>query len=467
MNAASPASQGRWIIAAIALVGTVFVALLGWLSLATGLWPAMVLAVVLMTAGIIWLTLPLIIGRSGQSAILIRGMIIIGFAARLALLPSPPLYEDDYVRYLWDGGVTAAGLNPYVRTPASILNDLHPLFPQMPGIARSGSPEAVLGMRSGGVLERVSYPSVTTIYPPLAQLGFAAAHLVSPWSLMGWKVIGLVAEALTLWLLLRGLRAAGQSPGWAMLYWLCPLVIKDFANGAHMDVLLMPALAGLIWTMVAGRLRMAALLIGVATALKFWPLLLVPGLVCRARRWPERIALAVLAISSGGLMLAPQLLALDPASSGLSAYAETWVRNSLVFPALQAMITSLATGGDPASLARLSVAGIVGGLALRWGRRSVNASPTATIAAWRDTVLALLLLSPTGYSWYATWVVPFLVFAPEAAAMLLVSFVGAYYARFADREGWGAVIAPWIGFAPAWAAIVITGLHRRIVHARG
>lgn len=459
--------HGALTLTAIALAAIVFVAMLGWLSLATGRWPALVLAIVLVIAGVVWLALPLVIGRVGRSATILRALIIIGLAARLALLPSPPLYEDDYVRYLWDGGVTAAGLNPYARTPSSILNDIHPLFPQMPGTVRPASPEAVLGVQSKGVLERVSYPSVTTIYPPLAQLGFAAAHLLSPWSLLAWKVVGLAAEALTLWLLMGGLRAAQRSPGWAMLYWLCPLVIKDFANGAHMDVLLMPTLAGLIWAMVTGRLRTAAVLIGVAAALKFWPLLLVPGLAWRVKKWPQRIALAALATGSAALLLTPQLLALDPASSGLSAYAESWVRNSLAFPALKAIITALAIGGDPALLTRFLVAAIVGGLALRWGVRAANAAPMATIAAWRDTVLALLLLSPTGYSWYATWLVPFLVFTPEAAAMLLVAFVGAYYARFADRTGWGAAIAPWTGFAPAWIAIVVTRLRQRIADARG
>jgi len=443
-----------------------FVVLLGWLSLTAGAWPAMALAIILVLAGIAWLALPLAIARHVQSARIARVLIIIGFAARLALAPSPPLFEDDYVRYLWDGGITAAGLNPYARTPASVLNDIHPLLPQMPGPARPPSREAALGLQSGGVLERVSYPSVTTIYPPLAQIGFAAAHLIAPWSLLAWKLVGLAAETLTLWLLMRGLSAAGRSPGWAMLYWLCPLVIKDFANGAHMDVLLMPALAGLIWATFAGRLGIAAVLIGVAAALKFWPLLLVPGLARRGRRPADRIALAALAIGSAALLLAPQLLALDPASSGLSAYAEGWMRNSLAFPALQAMLTALAIGGDPALLTRLAVAAIIGGIALRRGMRSAGAAPMATIAGWRDTVLALLLLSPTGYSWYASWLVPFLVFAPEAAAMLLVAFVGAYYARFADRAGWGAAIAPWIGFAPAWAAAGATLLRQRIADAR-
>lgn len=445
----------------------VFVSLLTGLSLDVGGAVAAWLALILIVFGLFWLALIRIIAQPATLRWTLRSLIIVGFVARIALLPSAPLYEDDYVRYLWDGGVTAAGLNPYARTPASVLNEIHPLFPTQPGATRLLSPDAVLGKQSHGILERVTYPSVTTIYPPIAQLGFAAAHVISPWSLFAWKVVGLIAEIVTLILLIGGLRAAGRAPAWAMLYWLCPLVIKDFANGAHMDVLLMPALAGTIWAMLAGRLRFAALLIGVAAALKLWPLLLLPGLTALAPRWQDRIVLTILSAASAAVLLAPQMLALDPVSSGLSAYAETWVRNSLAFPALYTAITALAIGGDPALVARALVAAIVAGLALYWANRSTNPPTIATIAVWRNTTLALLMLSPTGYSWYATWLVPFLVFAPERSAMLLVSFIGAYYLRFADPDGWGAAIAPWIGFAPAWAAITYAALRRRMDNARG
>lgn len=457
----------RSAIIGITIATSSFVGLLAILSTINGNVPAIWLAVTLVAAGLCWLGLGYFIGRHTLSSRMIRLLIVIGLAARIALLPSAPLYEDDYVRYLWDGGVTAAGLNPYERSPASVLNELHPLFPTQSVAPRPLSPNAALGRQSGNVLERVSYPSVTTIYPPIAQLGFAAAHTVSPWSLLAWKAIGVIAELLTLALLFGGLRAAGRAPAWAMLYWLCPLVIKDFANGAHMDVLLMPALAGMIWAMLAGRLRTAALLIGVATALKLWPLLLVPGLIARATHWRDRVLLAALSAACAAVLLAPQILALDPASSGLSAYAETWVRNSLAFPALQALVTALAIGGDAALLTRALVAATVIGLALYWAHRSINAPPVATIALWRNTALALLMLSPTGYSWYATWLVPFIVFAPERSAMLLVSFVGAYYLRFADQDGWGAAIAPWIGFTPAWAAITYAASRQRTENARG
>src|SRR5262245_20761542 len=48
--------------------------------------------------------------------------VIVGFAVafRLLLLPSWPIQEIDFYRYLWDGRVTLAGCNPYHYSPDQI-----------------------------------------------------------------------------------------------------------------------------------------------------------------------------------------------------------------------------------------------------------------------------------------------------------------------------------------------------------
>ncbi|WP_287090190.1 hypothetical protein [Methylobacterium sp.] len=45
---------------------------------------------------------------------------ILGFAVmmRAALLPAPPFLSSDIYRYVWDGQVQAAGINPYRYIPA-------------------------------------------------------------------------------------------------------------------------------------------------------------------------------------------------------------------------------------------------------------------------------------------------------------------------------------------------------------
>lgn len=448
-----------------------FTAMLLGLSLNDGGWRAGALAVLLPAAGMMWLAACHRFSRRAPTRAMLAGLLVAGLVARLMLLASPPLYEDDYARYLWDGGVTAHGINPYGRSPLSVMVETRPLLPIVAtGTPHRPSAQALLGVQSGGALERVSYPSVTTIYPPLAQLAFAAAHLLSPWSLIGWKLVVLAAEAAALALLAGALRAAGRPRHWVLAYWLCPLILKEFGNGAHMDALLMPALAGLCWALLAGRLRIAALMIGVAAGVKIWPAVLVLVLIWQAPRWAERLLLMAIAGGSALLFLAPMLLSIDPANSGLVAYADGWMRNSLVFPLILSAAGVVFPEADAARFARILVAAVVALMALRWGRTAAPGAPLAAIGAWRDTSLLLLLLSPTGYSWYGSWVVPFFVLAPSLAAGLLTGFVGAYYARFAQApvmDGVAArLIAPVAGFAPAWAAVLVNGINRRIAHAR-
>ena len=67
---------------------------------------------------------PLIANSLGDSAALHHIMVWIvaaGLAARLVLLLSAPILEDDYQRYLWDGAITANGKSPYAVSPKDAL----------------------------------------------------------------------------------------------------------------------------------------------------------------------------------------------------------------------------------------------------------------------------------------------------------------------------------------------------------
>ena len=46
--------------------------------------------------------------------------ILFGVFFRLALIPSEPFLSDDIYRYLWDGKVFVAGINPYEYAPLDI-----------------------------------------------------------------------------------------------------------------------------------------------------------------------------------------------------------------------------------------------------------------------------------------------------------------------------------------------------------
>ncbi len=96
-------------------------------------------------------------------------------AMRAALLPAPPFLSSDIYRYVWDGQVQAAGINPYRYIPADPA--LEPL--RDPAIYP--------------LINRKDYAH--TIYPPAAQAVFAAVGQVSR-SVTGMKLAMLGFEAL-------------------------------------------------------------------------------------------------------------------------------------------------------------------------------------------------------------------------------------------------------------------------------
>ena len=123
--------------------------------------------------------------------------IVGGFAVlfRLLLLDTAPSLSDDIYRYLWDARVQAAGGNPYAHAP-----DAAPLE----------------GLRDED-WSRINHPELVTVYPPVAQWFFLAAHLVWP-GVTGLKAALVLCDLLLIAVLWRLLRVRGQRPERALLY---------------------------------------------------------------------------------------------------------------------------------------------------------------------------------------------------------------------------------------------------------
>ena len=88
-------------------------------------------------------------------------IVVLGFALamRLALVGVEPLMSTDLYRYVWDGRVQAAGINPYAHVPAD---------------------PALAALRDGAIyphINRADY--AVTAYPPVAQMFFLAVTRLS------------------------------------------------------------------------------------------------------------------------------------------------------------------------------------------------------------------------------------------------------------------------------------------------
>ena len=381
----------------------------------------------LSTAGLIYLFLFWIIPKLHPNKRYFILAILIGVAARGCFFGSTSIYEDDWYRYLWDGAVLSAGVNPYLFPPADALPDL--VFGDEPIIS---GPEAEivlnLAQQHEDFPDRVAYPYITTIYPPVAQLGFAAAHKIKPFSLDAWRVVLFATDLFALSILLLLLKHFRRNPFWVLLYWWNPLLILTAFNAGHMDILLVPFLASAVLLSLKERPCLSAIALGCAAGVKLWPVMLAPLLY---RHWRTKfttlISITVCLAASLAIFVLPMIVSLEPQTSGLSAYANEWVRNAFIFPMLVSLFDAVSYDGD--IIARFTVAGLtlsfIAYFAL-FGKNEPDRVPQLMLAA----TAMLFFLSPTGYSWYAIWLFMFLPIAPSFGIACLTLTLPIYYLRF-------------------------------------
>jgi hypothetical protein len=368
-------------------------------------------------AGLAWCCLPHSLRLGEVSLLLALG---IGLAMRVVYFASDPIREIDFLRYLWDAGAVQAGLNPFSVGPAD-------------AIAGHAGPEwAALAARSGGIAQGISYGNLATIYPPVAQFAFWIAHQFDPWGITGLRAVFLAAEMAGIWLLILLLREVNLSPSWIAIYWWNPLIAKEIINSAHMDALLLPALAGALLLAVRARPILSGVALAIAAGVKVWPLILAPVLIWQGR-WRTWVAAGVVLVVATAVIFTPMALGRLDNQSGLVAYAGVWERNHALFGALrEALAWSLYKLDmlhlDPNRLTRIVMVTAIGitALILGWRLKERNQIPAAAL-----TVAALLLLfSPTAYPWYYVWILPFLCIVPSRGLMLLGALLPFYYLRF-------------------------------------
>ena len=238
-------------------------------------WGWHLLAAVLVFGGLAWWV------RRDLGTVSLPAILMITVAVQMCGLLVFPLTSDDIYRYVWDGRVQVAGIDPYRFVPLdealTFLRDA-PLFPP-------GGPPAI------------NRPGVHTIYPPGAQALFTAVAFLVPASLglAGLRVVAGAAVVITTVLLGRYL---GPRRGLALLYGANPLVMIEATNGGHLDALVALAVLGVVWCTVSRRLWSAGLFLGLAASLKLVPLLLVPVLLRRGR-W--RTSLTAVVITAAAL----------------------------------------------------------------------------------------------------------------------------------------------------------------------
>ena len=359
----------------------------------------------------------LLVAVWGRRSLALPLVIVVAALLRILLLPGVPSLSDDFHRYIWDGRVQEAGLNPYLYPPED------PALDRVPYADR----------------ELINHPGTRTIYPPLAQLffhGVARAGLDSVW---GFKLLfGLMELATAVLIALAAGQARRQEA--LTLYLLHPLVIQETWSSAHLEAApVLLSVAALVFVL-RRRDVAAGVALGLGTAFKLTPaFLLVPALLGRRAR-PVPFLLGF--VPAAALPFVPYLARRVTVGS----LEDTGARprfNASLFQLLELVL--------PYDRARIAAAVLfVAGAAVLSFR--LAGRERAPVAFAGTATLAVLLL-PVVLPWY--WLAPVALAAaaglssPLALGLLApltyASLVGVRFGRY----GWGALLT----YLPALPAV--------------
>ncbi len=380
----------------------------------------------------------LVLGRAAGDRVVLVLVLAFGLVFRLSVVPTPVRLSSDPYRYLWDGRVQHAGVNPYRYAPAA------------PELAQ---------LRDEAVHPHINRPTKRTVYPPGAQMLFALVTAVTPDSLVGWRLFLLGCEIVTGGLLLRLLRRMNRPPAAVVLYAWAPLVIYEGVQAAHVDLaFLPPLLLALLWRQ-EGRMAAAGLALGAAVSIKLYPAVL---LVAWWRRGEWRLPAACLvAVGAGYLLYA------WPVGLGVLGFLPEYFSSGEDFnTGLRWFLTAaLAVGGSALidevarGIAMLGLAGLLVGVLVAI-RRGLRESAEGVFAAGFAAVAAYLALVPSAlHAWYVVWIVPFLTVRPAPAWLWFSGAVALSYLDYAWKPAPFPVWARALEFLPLWALLVWA--HRR------
>jgi hypothetical protein len=306
-----------------------------------------------------------------------------GVLFQLIALTQHPLTSDDDYRYVWDGRVQLAGIDPYRYAPsARELSSLRDAF-------LFGTP-GHCGHPIPGGCTAINRPAVHTVYPPVAQGLFVVVRLLSFGGHGGHLPFQLAAAlgtvAVTAVLARRAL-VTGRAV-WPVALWAwSPVTISEFGNNAHLDWLAVLLTVLALQATAGRRTGTAGVLLGAAVATKVYPLLVLPSLL---RRRPR-----LLLVSGAGLIALSYLPHVLAVGAKVIGYLPGYLHEEGYNSGDRLLLLGAVLPGRAAL-----VAGLVAGLAVAvWACR--HADPDRPERSAVVVVGAALLIATPNYGWYA------------------------------------------------------------------
>jgi len=396
-------SRNRVLLVALIVIG--LLSLMGYIAMAVGADPVRSPEANWLY---IWLAIPLfsiyivacyLVLRWGRNFPVRPTLVIIGLIAilsRAILVPAAPTLSNDIYRYVWDGRVMAAGISPYAYSPgASEVDPLHE--------------------NDEEIWPYINRKAAITIYPPGAELFYAAIYNLNPNSVTWTKAAMALVDLANCLLVVLLLRRLAMPVARSLVYAWSPLPIIEFASSGHVEALsvfwtLLALLAGTIsvQSYASGALRQgqiariaSAVCLAGAGLVKLIPMLLLAGWGRRFGVWVALLAVGLFAAVYAGFTA----LTGGYISPFLLTYLGKEEANSAVYYVLSRFIGPAIGVGDEVIRGILILATLAGAMLILFKRER---GLYDFIGKSFLLVAVYLFFATNAHPWYATWLLAFL-----------------------------------------------------------
>ncbi|MFA5805194.1 MAG: hypothetical protein WC879_11165 [Melioribacteraceae bacterium] len=348
--------------------------------------PIITYSIIYISSSIIFVFISWLIIKNEIPFSYVAGLVAVGILLRISFVSINPIGSDDYYRYLWDGKVQSAGINPYLY---------------------SSNDPSLQNLHSETIPKFVNNPDMKTIYFPLSQWLFYAGYSLSGEAVWGYKLLLLIFELITLialFLLLRIIKIPDKN---ILLYALCPLPIIQFSLDAHLDGFGLPLLILALFFHLDNKKILALIFLGLSFSIKPVGLLFLPILFFHEKRLPERIKVVFIPAAAFSVQFLPYILTSNPFEA-FFIYAKHWTFNGIVFNIIDSFIQNNQT------------ARIICGILLVICLLPFIFNKMDLLHKYYYSVLLLLIFSPVVHPWYIAWLAILLPIIPRWSGIFYV-----------------------------------------------
>lgn len=349
----------------------------------------------------------------------INQLVFTGYFFRLIFLFAYPALSDDFYRFIWDGKLLAAGINPFSVLPSQLIED--------PSVN-------ILGI-DHSLFEKLNSPEYFSVYPPVCQFIFwlsaEVAHNNILVNVILMRVFILAAEFGTIHLLLKLFKIYGFEEKYTAIYFLNPLVILELSGNIHFEALMIFFVLAAVLMMKKKKYVFSGILFGLAISTKLTPLILLPFIF---RRIPIKDSLTV-CLTAGVvafLTFVPLLNVsfLEGFGSSLSLYFQKFEFNASVFYVIREL-GLLVAGFDVIEIAGV-ILGVITFILIIYIAYKEQTQKNLLLGIFIWPLFIYYSLATIVHPWYITPIIAFSVFSHYRFPLVWSYFIFLTYMGYSD-----------------------------------